>query len=136
MRSLLAAAVKQEQHTYIQGLSLLQCNIADIDRDLGRNTRTSVGLLTVSHNPFTSSAVKRFLQYHYFSRLQELDIGRPLNQEEKVVYNQLQLYRRQCNLPPLTIINTTMKADSAALAATQDKRSLPKEVLERRKKHT
>ncbi len=130
--SLLAEAVKQT--TTLETLVLFNCNMGDRELiHLGRKARTSVRGLDVSLNPFTSSAVKRFLQYHYFSRLQKLDIGRPLNHEEKVVYNQLQLYRRQCNLPPLTIIDTTKKAHSAAFTIEQTHDSLPKKVRERRK---
>ncbi len=101
--------------------------------DLGQKARTSVRRLFVQLSPFTSSAVKRFLRYHYFSILEILDIGRPLNHEEKVVYNQLQLYRRQCNLPPLTIFDMTTSVNSAASIIEQTHNSLPKKVRERRK---
>ncbi len=125
---LLAEAVKQTAK--LETLILIGCIIGDRELiHLGRKARTSVRRLDVPYNPFTSSAVKRFLQHHYFSRLQELDIGRPLNDKEEVVYNQLQLYRRQCNLPPLTVsIDLNVRAESAALAVEQDRRSLPKEV--------
>ncbi len=130
--SLLAEAVKLT--TTLQILRLYNCNIGDRELiHLGRKARTSVRQLLVHCNPFTSSAVKRFLQYHYFSRLQKLDIGRLLNHEEKVVYNQLQLYRHQCNLPPLTIFDIYMKVYSAASTAVQTHNSLPKQVRERRK---
>ncbi len=133
--SLLAEAVKQT--TTLPGLQLSYCNIGDRElMDLGRKARTSVRGLNVARNPFTSLALKRFLQYHYFSRLQKLNIDRPLNHEEKVIYNQLQLYRRQCNLPPLTVTDMRVRVDSIALAVDQARRSMPKEVRERRKKYT
>ncbi len=130
--SLLAEAVKQT--TTLEMLQLHYCNIGNRELiHLGQKARTSVRKLLIVPHPFTSSVVKRFLQYHYFSRLQTLDIGRPLNHEEKVVYNQLQLYRRQCNLPSLTVFDSTTSTLSAVSKAMQAHASLPKQVRERRK---
>ncbi len=128
----LAEAVKQT--TAMEELRLGECNIGDRGlMDLGRKARNSVRELDISRNPITSSAVKRFLQYHYFSRLQELDIGRPLNHEERVVYKRLRLYRYQCKLPQLTIFDVAMRAYSAGEALKQTYVTLPKAVRERNK---
>ncbi len=55
--------------------------------DLGQKARNSVSVLVVGGNPFSYSVVKKFLRYQFFSRLQYLDVGRPVDREEMVVYN-------------------------------------------------
>ncbi len=127
---LIAEALKQT--ISVEGVVMVDCNIGDRGLiDLGRKARTSVTRLDVARNPFSSSAVKKFLRYQFFSRLQELDIGRPLNREEMVIYDQLNLYRSQTNLPRLTIDNVDAQLFNEAKMAVQNLRSIPEHIKTR-----
>ncbi len=121
---LIAEAFKQS--TSSVGVNMLYCNIGDRGLiDLGQKARTSVTELHIALNPFSSSAVKKFLRYQFFSRLWFLDIGRPLNREEMVIYDQLSLYRSQTNLPRLIIENLYSQHDNQTDVMVQNLESIP-----------
>ncbi len=127
---LVAEALKR--NISLQEVRIVDCNIGDKGViDLGQKVRTSVTELDVPWNPFSSSAVKKFLRYQFFSRLQKLDIGRPLNSEEMVIYDQLNLYRSQTNLPRLTVGNEYAQFHNEAVASVQNLESIPEHIKTR-----
>ncbi len=129
--SFLAEAVKHTRT--LDGLALQDCKVGDRELiDLARKART-IRKLILPDNHFTTSAVQKLFQYHYFSTLERLDIGRPLNREEKAVHKKLQDYRTKCRMPPLNVTDIRMPAKTAGFAASRTYSSLPKNVRERKK---
>ncbi len=128
---LIAEALKQT--TSVVRVAMVNfCNIGDRGLiDLGQKARTSVTQLAVPWNPFSSSAVKKFLWYQFFSILQKLDIGRPLNREEMVIYGQLNLYRYQTNLPRLIVGNDHAQIFNEAIVSVQNFGSIPDHIKTR-----
>lgn len=105
---LFAAAMKHNRS--VDQLWLSSCNLKDRALiDLGKALQHRKAfcfiLLVVNGNHFSSSAVQEFLRSQYCSMLAKLDIGRPLNREEKVIYHQICMYRASIGIPMFSVVN-------------------------------
>lgn len=119
-------------NTSIKEIDFTSCNLGDDGLlQLGLKTRTSITFIGVTDRSITSSAVKVFLRRHFFSSLEKLNIGRSLNDEEMMVYEQLQLSRTQTNLPSLSVLDLTSPLQSSVFKMLSTYQSLPEHVQKR-----
>lgn len=121
-----------ELNTTLKVIWLSECNVGDESlTELGKRIPKTVDFIQLARNPFSSRALISFLKSQFHSRLRGLDIGRPLNEEEEVVYHQLHQYRAVNFMPTLTVVEGFSKLTRDVRTAMKTLDSLPQHVRSR-----